>query len=93
MENDRINYRRNGVKQLTNNSVHVHHIMILNSVIEWCFTPLLTVFQSYHGNSSHYSCLSWVSPVLGWGPEVSCSMTLPRKNPEDPVRLEPRNPI
>ena len=28
--------------------------------------PLSTVFQSYHGDSSHYSCLSWVSPVLGW---------------------------
>ena len=25
-------------------------------MIEWCFTPLLTVFQSYHGDSSHYSC-------------------------------------
>ena len=25
-------------------------------LIEWCFTPLLTVFQSYHGDSSHYSC-------------------------------------
>ena len=24
--------------------------------IEWCFTPLLTVFQSYHGDISHYSC-------------------------------------
>ena len=23
--------------------------------IEWCFMPLSTVFQSYHGNSSHYS--------------------------------------
>ena len=34
--------------------------------------------------------LSWVSPVLGWGSEVSCPRTLPRKNPEDPVRLEPR---
>ena len=45
---------------------------------EWCFTPLSTVFQSYHDNSSHYSCLSWVSPVLGWGSEVSCPMT--RKN-------------
>ena len=36
---------------------------------EWlkgCFMPLSTVFQSYHGNSSHYSCISWVSPVLGW---------------------------
>ena len=36
--------------------------------------------------------LSWVSPVLGWGSEVSCPRTLPRKNPEDPVRLEPRTP-
>ena len=24
------------------------------------------VFQLYHGDSSQYSCLSWVSPVLGW---------------------------
>ena len=49
-------------------------------IIEWCFTPLLTVFQSYHGDSSHYSCLFWVSLVLGWGSEVSCPRTLPRKN-------------
>ena len=34
-------------------------------LIDWCFTPLSTVFQSHHCNSSHYSCLSWVSPVLG----------------------------
>ena len=36
-------------------------------LIEWCFTLLSTVFQSYHVNSSHYSCLFWVSPVLGRG--------------------------
>ena len=42
---------------------------------------LLTLFMS-----------SWVSLVLGWGSEVSCPRTLPRKNPEDPVRLEPRTP-
>ena len=24
------------------------------------------VFQSFHSDSSHYSCLSWVSPILGW---------------------------
>ena len=35
---------------------------------------------------------SWVSPVLGWGSEMSCPRTLPRKNPEDPVWLEPRTP-
>ena len=51
--------------------------------------PISTVFQSYHGDSSHYSCLSWVSPVLGWDSEVSCPRTLPRKNP---VRLEPSTP-
>ena len=55
----------------------VHYIIII--IIGWCFTPLLIVFQSYHGDSSHYSCLSWVSPVLGWGSEVSCPKTLPRK--------------
>ena len=27
-------------------------------LIEWCFAPLSTVFQSYHGDSSHYSCLA-----------------------------------
>ena len=64
-------------------------------LIDWCFTPLSKVFQSYHGDSSHYSCLSWVSPVLGRGSEVSYPRTLPRKkkkkkNPDDPVRLEPR---
>ena len=40
--------------------------MCFNWLIELCFTPLLTVFQSYHSASSHDSRLSWVSPVLGW---------------------------
>ena len=37
-------------------------------LIERCFTLLSTVFQSCQGDSSHYSCLSWVLhvPVLGW---------------------------
>ena len=38
-----------------------------------------TLFQSYHTESSHYSCLSWVSPELGYGSEVFCSRTFPRK--------------
>ena len=54
-------------------------------VIEWCLTRLSTVFQSYHGDSSNYSCLSWVSPVLGWVSEVSCPRTLPQSNQEDPL--------
>ena len=41
--------------------------------------PLSTVFQSHHGNSSHNSCLSWVSAVLGWGSEDPCPRTLPQK--------------
>ena len=50
-------------------------------LIEWCFTPLLTVFQSYHSDSSHYSCFpGFTSTRLG--SEVSCPRTLPRKNPE-----------
>ena len=35
-------------------------------LIDWCFTPLPTLFQSYHGDNSHYSYLHLVSPVLGW---------------------------
>ena len=38
-------------------------------LIKWCFTTLSTVIQSYHGSSSNYSCLSWISPVLCWGSE------------------------
>ena len=68
------------------------HSQTCHDIIEWCFTPLSTVFQSYHGNSSHYLCTSWVSPVLGWGSEGSCPRILPRNNPKDPVRLEPRTP-
>ena len=47
--------------------------------VDWlfdlCFTPPSTILQSY-GYSSHYSCHSWASPVLGWGSEVSCPNTL-----------------
>ena len=41
-------------------------------------TPISTVFQLYPGDSSHYSCLSLVSPLLGWGSEGSCPRTLSR---------------
>ena len=41
----------------------------------------LTLFMSF---------LGFISTRLG--SEVSCRRTLPRKNPEDPVRLEPRTP-
>ena len=45
---------------------------------------VLRRFQQYfshidHGDSSHYSCLSWVSPTLGWCSEVSFPRTIPRK--------------
>ena len=62
-------------------------------LIDWMvFTLLSTIFQSYHSNSSHYSCLSWVSTVLGYGSEVSCPRTLLWKNPEDLVWLESGTP-
>ena len=41
----------------------------------------ITLFMSF---------LGFTSTRLGF--EVSCPRTLPRKNPEDPVRLEPRTP-
>ena len=48
-------------------------------LIEWCFTPLLIVFQLYQVDSSRCSGLSWASPVLSRGSEVSCPRTLPWK--------------
>ena len=61
-------------------SVPFQHVSYtIDWLIEWCFTPLSTVFQSYHGNSSRYSCISWVSLVLGWASRVSCPRTLPRQ--------------
>ena len=36
--------------------------------------------------------LSWVSPVLGWALKCLAQGHSPRKNPEDPVQLEPRTP-
>ena len=60
-------------------------------LIEWCFMPLSTVFQSYHSYSSHYSSfLGFTSTRLG--SEESRPRTLPRKKPEDPVRFKPRDP-
>ena len=50
-------------------------------MIEWCFMPLSTVFQSYHRHSSHYSC------AQGHSLEKK-----KKKNPEDPVWLEARTP-
>ena len=67
-------------------------ILFVLWLIEWCFMLLSTVFQSYHGVNSYYSCLYWVLPVLGWGSKVSCPWTVPWKNPEAPVQLEPRTP-
>ena len=60
------------------------------SLIEWCFTPVSIVFQSYHSDWSHYSWLSWISSVLGWGSKLSCQRTT--KNPDDPLWLKPRTP-
>ena len=61
-------------------------------LIEWRFMPLSTVFQLYHGDSSHYSCLSLVSPALGWSSDVSWPEDTPTKDPEDPAWLAPRIP-
>ena len=55
--------------------------------IEWCFMPLSTVI-SWRQFILFKSFLGFTSSRLG--SEVSYPRTLQRKNPEDPVRLEPR---
>ena len=52
---------------------------LLECSIELCFTPLLILFDSYHGECSHYTGLSLISAVLGCGSKVSCRRTHPRK--------------
>ena len=39
---------------------------LIDWLIEWCFTPLSIVCHSYHGDSLHYSFLSWVSQYKAW---------------------------
>ena len=70
-------------KQFTFHQMLLMGHLLIDWLIKWCFMPLSTVFQSYHCDSSHYSSLSWVSPVLGWGSEESCTRTLPLKT-QDP---------
>ena len=45
-----------------------------NLLIKWCFMLFLSVFYSYHADSSNWSCF----PQLpGWSFEVFCPRTLP----------------
>ena len=54
--------------------------------VEWCFTLLSILFQSYHSDSSHFLCLSWVSPILGWRGHS-------QKNLRFPCGSKPRTPV
>ena len=64
-----INPLPNKNMQICQNEIRLSTIQMsfnrMDWLIEWCCMPLLTVFQSHHSDSSPYSCLSWVSPVLG----------------------------
>ena len=53
------------------------------------FYAVSTVFRSYHGDTSHYSFISWVSPILGCGSEVPCLMKLSRKKQRIQCCLDP----
>ena len=59
-------------------------------MIEWCFTPLLTAFQSYYDDSSHYSCLPRFHQYLAGALKCLAQGHSHEKNPEDPVWLKPR---
>ena len=65
--------------------MHERHHRVNHCYTRWIDRPngVLRRFQqyikSYHGNSSHYSCLSSISQVLVWGSAVSCPRILLRK--------------
>ena len=63
------------VEKLLEDHVGNHMKNGIDWLIEWCFTPLSTVSQW----QLTLFMSSWVSPVLGWGSEVSCPRTLPWK--------------
>ena len=48
---------------------------------QFLLMPLSKVIQSYHEDSSHYSCLSRGLPVLGWRSEVSHAQGHSHKKP------------
>ena len=66
--------------------INKHH-KCFTWLIKLCFMMLSTLFPSFHRHSSHDFGLSWVSPELDQGSELSCQKTILWKNP---VRLEPR---
>ena len=86
----------------TGDRIHNHQVMsptrspLSNTDGQWenwmVFYAISTVFQSYHGDSSHYSCLSWFSPVLGWALKCLAQGHSHEKNPEDPGWPELRTP-
>ena len=58
------------------------------------YNDLMVFYAAFNSISviSHYSCLSWASPVLGWDPQLYFTRKLPRKNLEDQVQLKHRTP-
>ena len=71
------------------------NLVFFFSLIDWLNGVLRRFKQYFSRITATGLCnlgLSWISPVLGWGSDVSYPRTLPWKNPEDPVRLEPRTP-
>ena len=94
-----LNIQVNGVLPPVDIKVHVSlNIFILhrlrNKFIEW-LNGVLRRFQQYFSHitaTAHiiHAFVGFTSTRLG--SEVSCPRTLPRKNPEDPVRFEPRTP-
>ena len=61
----------------------------MNWLIDW-FNGVLRRFQQYF---SHITATAHIiSPVLGWALKCFAQGHTREKNPEDPVRLEPRTP-
>ena len=65
---------------------------LTNWLIELCFFAAVNSISVMSRRQLTLFISPRVTPVLNWGFEVSCPRTLPRKNPEDPGKLEPMIP-
>ena len=93
----RLSYRlrqteQRALKQFHDDSSQLTKTQNMVWIIEWCLTPLSTVFQLYNGDSWHFSYRSWVFTSTRMGLWRVLPMDTRTIKTEDTMQLEPRTP-